>query len=581
MFSKRYQSELQFLRGLGKEFAALHPSAAGLLAERGGDPDVERLLEGFAFLAARIRERIDVAVPELVQDLAEILVPHVLRPVPAATIVEFLPTPGALRARARVAAGAELGTAPIDGLTCRFRTTADLDLLPVTVQDAVLDQAIGATPVLRLCLQVPPPALPSVFEEGGIRFFLQGELPFTTTLLLWLGRHLKGVQVKGMGAGARPVQLPARAVRLPAFGTPFPLLPWPALAPQGYRTLLEYFTLPQKFLFFEVGGLHEAREAAQERFELALRFERPPELPARVSKDHFRTNCVPAVNLFRASGEPIRVESLEEEHLVRAAELEPRAVEVFQVESVTGLPDARGRRRAYPAFAGYDRAYGPDVCYHRLRRRLSPLDGGMDVYLSVLTPRGGGPGPDEEILSVELLCTNRGLPGQLRLGDVSVMTPGSPTMARFRNIVPVTKPVRPPMDGELQWRLVSHLAAGRTTLARAEALRALLAAYDFPSFVDQQAGRANQLRIEGVRAVEASEARRLLGGAVVRGTRLLTLLDEAHFASPGDAFLFGCVLDELLGAQVPVNAFVELAVRLDPSHREYAWTPRNGTLPLL
>jgi type VI secretion system protein ImpG len=581
MFSKRYQSELQFLRALGKEFAALHPSAAGLLAERGGDPDVERLLEGFAFLAAKIRERLDAAVPELVQDLAEILAPHVLRPVPAATVVEFLPTPGALRSRARVPAGAELGTVPVDGVSCRFRTTADLDLLPVTVQDAVMDQAIGATPVLRLTLQASPPALPSVFEEGGIRFFLQGELPFTTTLLLWLGRHLKGVQVKGLGAGARTVQLPARAVRLPAFGPSFPLLPWPALAPQGYRTLLEYFTLPQKFLFFEVRGLHEAAGAAQERFELALQFERPPDLPARVARDHFRPNCVPAVNLFPASGEPIRVEALGEEHLVRAAELEPRAVEVFQVESVSGMPDARGRRRAYPPFAGYDRAYAPDARYHRLRRRLSPLDGGLDVYLSILTPRGGGPGPDEEILSLELSCTNRALPNQLRLGDVSVMTPTSPTTARFRNIVPVTTPVRPPLDRELQWRLVSHLAAGKTTLCKPEALRALLAAYDFPSFVDQQAGRANQLRIEGVRAVEASEARRLLGGAVVRGTRLVALLDEAHFASAGDAFLFGCVLDELLGAQVPVNAFVELAIRLDPSHREYAWTPRNGTLPLL
>jgi type VI secretion system protein ImpG len=581
MFSTRYQQELQFLRGLGKEFAALHPAAAGLLAERGGDPDVERLLEGFAFLAARIRERLDAAAPELIQDLAEILVPHVLRPVPAATVIEFQPTPGALRSRVRVPAGAELGSVPVEGVSCRFRTTTDVDLLPVTVVDAALDQAIGATPVLRLSLQVPQPALASVFDEGGIRFFLQGELPFTTMLLLWLGRHLKGVQVKGLGAGARPVQLPASAVRLPAFGPDFPLLPWPALAPAGYRTLLEYFTLPQKFLFFEVRGLNEALGAAQERFELALQFDRPPDLPARPSKDHFRPNCAPAVNLFAASGEPIRLEALGEEHLVRAADLDPHSVEVFQVESVAGLPDARGRRRAYPAFAGFDRSYGTDVRYHRLRRRHSPLDGGMDVFLSVLTPRGSEPGPAEEILSLELTCTNRSLPGQLRLGDVSVMTPTSPTMARFRNIVPVTKPVRPPLDGELQWRLVSHLAAGRSTLCTAEALRSLLSAYDFPSFVDQQAGRANQLRIEGLRSVEASEARRLLGGAVVRGTRLRALLDEAHFASPGDAFLFGSVLDELLASQVPVNAFVELAIRLDPSHREYAWTPRNGTIPLL
>src|SRR5512141_2299308 len=99
MFSKYYQSELAFLRGMGKEFAAAHPELAGLLAERGGDPDVERLLEGFAFLSARIRERLDDAVPELIHDLTEILLPHYLRPVPACTVVEFQPVAGALRAR--------------------------------------------------------------------------------------------------------------------------------------------------------------------------------------------------------------------------------------------------------------------------------------------------------------------------------------------------------------------------------------------------------------------------------------------------------------------------------------------------
>src|SRR5512140_2711483 len=102
MFSKHYQSELQFLRGMGKEFAAAYPSVAGLLAERGGDPDVERLLEGFAFLAARIRERLDDAVPELVHQLAEILVPQLVRPIPSATVVEFLPLAGALRTRLTV-----------------------------------------------------------------------------------------------------------------------------------------------------------------------------------------------------------------------------------------------------------------------------------------------------------------------------------------------------------------------------------------------------------------------------------------------------------------------------------------------
>jgi len=164
MFSKYYQSELSFLRAMGKAFAEVNPSVAGMLAERGGDPDVERLLEGVAFLTARIRERLDDSVPEMVHDLTELLLPHYLRPLPACSIVEFQPIPGALRARARIARHAELASIPVEGTACRFRTSADLDLLPVAVQDVSMDQAISANPVIRIHLAAAAPALPTLFQ---------------------------------------------------------------------------------------------------------------------------------------------------------------------------------------------------------------------------------------------------------------------------------------------------------------------------------------------------------------------------------------------------------------------------------
>src|SRR5207248_4042903 len=113
MFSKHYQSELGYLRAMGKEFALVNPSIAGLLAERGGDPDVERLLEGFAFLTARIRERIDDEIPEVVHALTDLLLPHYLRPLPACSILEFTPVAGALRGKHRIPRGTEIATAPV------------------------------------------------------------------------------------------------------------------------------------------------------------------------------------------------------------------------------------------------------------------------------------------------------------------------------------------------------------------------------------------------------------------------------------------------------------------------------------
>jgi type VI secretion system protein ImpG len=579
MFSRHYQSELAFLRGMGKEFAATHPSIAGLLAERGGDPDVERLLEGFAFLAARTRERLEAGVPEVVHDLMEMVAPQYLRPVPACSIVEFTPIPGVLRARGSVPAGAEVASVPVDGVPCRFRTSTELSLVPVTVTEALLDQAIGASPAIRIQLQVPVATLPSVLVDEGLRFYLHGEQPLATTLLLWLGRHLAGAELRGVASG-RSVRLAPRSVRLA--GGEVPLLPWPGLAPVGYRSLLEYFTLPQKFLFFDVVGLGAARELLEERLELILRFDRPPELPARISKDTFRPNCVPVVNLFSTTGEPIRVEVIGEEHLVRAAGMETRHAEIYSVDAVDGLADARGGRRPYHPFAAFAHgAEGKEARFYRLRRREAVLDDGQDTFLSLGTPRDAGPG-GEETLSLDLTCTNRSLPAQLKLGDLSAATATSPTTARFRNVVPVTTPIRPPLgSSELQWRLVAHLASSRAPLARPETLRTLLELYNLPALKDQQSGRTNRLRIEGIRGAESAPSRRVLGGAVVRGARVALELDEGHYGGPGDAFLFGEVLDGLFASQVGLNGFTELTARLHPSRREYQWTPRNGTRPLL
>jgi type VI secretion system protein ImpG len=579
MFSRLYQGELAFLRAMGKAYADANPTTAGLLAERGSDPDVERLLEGCAFLAARVRERIEDSIPEVVHDLAELLLPHYLRSVPAATIVEFTPVPGALRARLRVPAGTELASVPVEGTSCRFRTASDVDLLPVTVQDVALDQAVGSTPALRVSLHAAPQALPAVLHPDGIRFFVQGELPFASTLLLWMARHLREVEVRTQKGAVR---LPTAAVHAVGLDPSFALLPWPRFAPGGYRALQELFALPQKFLFFDVRGLDAAAAVGDERLELVFRAERPPELPARVSRDALHVNCVPAVNLFRTPADPVKFEAIGEEHLLRAAELPPGHMEIHSVEAAMGIPEGPGER--YPVHAFTSFAHGTlkkNARYYRLRRALSPVDEGLDTWISVTRPADAGIGVGPGILSLDVVATNRSLPAQLKLGDVSQPTPASPTLARFRNITQVTKPIRPPLGTELHWRLVAHLAANRAPLDGPDALRELLELYNFQGLVDQQSGRANRLRIEGIRALSVAGARRVVEGAPVRGTRVAVELDEDHFAGLGDAWLFACALDELLGAQVPINSFSELHVKLAPSQREYAFRPRSGGRPVL
>jgi type VI secretion system protein ImpG len=340
--------------------------------------------------------------------------------------------------------------------------------------------------------------------------------------------------------------------------------------------LQEYFTLPQKFLFVDVRNLQAAASVTGQRLELLFEFERPPALPGRVPKDVFRLHCAPVVNLFSASADPIRAGALGHEYLLRAAGLEPAHMEVYSVDGVTGLQAGRSERQAYRPFFDFTHATGGPPRFFRLRRAPSPIDDGMDAFLSLGSPRDAAPSLTEETLSIDLTCTNRSLPARLQVGDLCVSTPASPTTARFRNIAAVSRPVRPPVGSELHWRLLSHLALNQRSLLEPGALQAMLALYNFQETADQPTARANELRISSLRGISARPTTRFLQGAPVRGVRVAVELDEAGFTSSGDAFLFGCVLDELFASQVSLNSFSELALRLQPSQLEFQWAPRNG-----
>jgi type VI secretion system protein ImpG len=179
------------------------------------------------------------------------------------------------------------------------------------------------------------------------------------------------------------------------------------------------------------------------------------------------------------------------------------------------------------------------------------------------------------------MCTNRGLPSQLKVGDICVPAPGSPPFARFKNVTPVTVPVRPPFGQALHWRLISHLALNYRALADRQSLRAILDLYNFLAAVDRQAARANRLRIEGIREVRTRPVERLVKGVPVRGVGTTLELDENSFSGDGDLYLFASVIDEVLAAHAGINTFSELSVKTHPSQAEYSWKAKSGQQPIL
>nr|MBA3685082.1 type VI secretion system baseplate subunit TssF [Planctomycetota bacterium] len=492
MFNQYYQDELLFLRDLGREFAKANPESAKYLGEPGADPDVERLLEGVAFLAGRIRQKLDDELPELTHALIDRFWPHYLRPLPAMAVVQFTPS-AQTRDTLRLSAGTRVDSIAVQGTACRFRTAYAVELAPLRLERVELEREPAR---LRLGLRLKDGASLGRCGIDRLRLHLAGEATVSRALHACLCRYASRVSIASAIGG--PAQ--ALTVSPVGFAADESLLPFPGTSSTGYRVLTEYFAYPGKFMFVDLVGLAAAAPALGDANELTVTIELE-RLPARmppVSLANVVLGCAPALNLFAHEADPIAVDQRQSEYRVRPSGNDPAHYEIHSLTAVQGLVRGSAGARSYRPMLHVDR--GPDAghgSYHE-RRRPSVLGSGADHYLSV-TDRDAGGGA-AETMSVSLLCTNRDLPAALALGDLRVPTADVPAGVTVRNLTLPTASVSPAVASDLHWRLLAHLNVTYSSAADLESLRAILDLYDLRDAGDRAAERSHQRRRDAILA---------------------------------------------------------------------------------
>lgn len=586
-----YQDELRYLRDVGPEFARLNPEIARTLGDRGSDPDVERLLEGVAFLCGRIRQKLDDELPEVTASMMSLLWPHFLRPVPSMTILELLPDIEAMQAPLPVDPGAEFASVPVDGTRCRYRSTWPDTLRPWRIEEVRLETEAARPVQLVLRIRTAPKASLDQLELGSVRFHLAGDSRTSFTLYLLLCAHLEEVTVSDGSSSANRAtfSLPTDRVCAAGLDRSDGVLPYPAHAFVGYRLLQEYFAFKERFLFFEVAGLDRAVEKLELEQVLEVRFtfnRRLDSLPV-VTRDNVRLHCTPVVNLFAHSADPIRIKHDRTRYLIqplKSGVADRRHLEVYSVDQVMGLLHTEGlESRRYEPFYSFRHMHTGDprdATYYQTHLvpgiEAGKARPGTDTYMSFVVGGRANERPPEETISIELTCTNRDLPTGLRAGDIREPTDSSPASCSFRNLLKPTATISPPMGKTLHWRLISHMSLNYVSLAEADHFKELMRVYDFVSEQDAQLALAHQRLIDGIISVSAKFQERLIRGAAVRGTSIHVELDEDHFAGEGDAYLFATILDRFMALYSTLNAFTQLTVRFSRSGQVSDFKPRWG-----
>lgn len=585
-FNRYYEREMVALRELGREFAERNPALAAFLATPGRDPDVERILEGFSFLSGRLWQKLDDELPEITHGLFNLLWPHYLRPIPAGTVIQFRPTANLSKA-GNVKKGTRLESDPVEDTRCIFTTTYDTEILPIELTGLSFITKHGEA-VMALDFRSIGTPLDNV-PLKSLRFFLTGESAVVHTLYHSLVRKVKSLRLLMYDHDRREHlldELGPEHIEPVGFAPDEALYPYPPNAFPGYRILQEYFCFPEKFHFVELSGLERgfsrektALAGKKDEFSLHVVLHSLPENFENFKAANIRLFCTPAVNLFQKSATPISLDHKQTEYRIVP---DPRLPYHFSTHSVLKVEswshEWKGDRefKAFESFEHVGDEQGAGA-YYRLRIRPSVNDDCIETYISIVDGGKAAEAFLTQTISLELLCTNRLLPLSLGVGDISTLADSTDEAVDFKNIIPVTPPYTPPLEGDILWRLLSNMAMNYIPLTNLEAMKGIVATYDFRAVHDSRRARALSNTLQGMTGISTEETDRIYRGLPMRGSRTQLVLNHRKFSCEGEMFLFASVLNEFLALYATVNSFHQLAVREEKSGEEYLWPARLGS----
>lgn len=607
-----YNEELTYLRESAREFGEEHETVAarlGLKTPNDPDPYVERLLEGVAFLSARVQLKLSDQYPEFTQHLLSAVQPHYLAPVPSICIAGFEPKEGdpllaegycVPRQTELVAMTDEAAASPVT-----FRTGHAVRLYPLRISEV---EYLGSrTAVASFAADAGARA------EAGLRlrFESMGNVPLEKLSITDLPLYLDGSETipgelyrqiigetvavlakPATSVSAKPVQLPLPEQA--GFDKDEALLPAEERSFRGYRLLTEYFACPERFLFAVLKGLDRAFAGADGGpVDVVLLFNRAaPALTGALSPANFRLFATPAINLFEKQLGRVQISGADHEFQLMPDRTRPLDFEVWRILDVSAhLRDATEPRPVAPLYALGALLYDwrdalffvPRLKLRRLstreQRRLRREDyTGTETWLSLTAAGNPERIADIKELAVRALVTNRELAAKLTFrGTEHFVPPGGPV--RAVGVLRSPSRPRPPLGlDDAAWRIIAHLTPNYATLVPEDGtdpsmLRDHLALYG------PRDNAALRRQIDGIVSVGSRPVVRRVPGrgamAVARGSRITLTLDDASFEN-ARLFLFSSVVERFLSEFTSVNSFTETIVRTPGEGTIMSWPPRIG-----
>ena len=607
-----YNKELAYLRQEAREFGEEHDAVAsrlGLKTPTDPDPYVERLLEGVAFLSARVQLKQNDQYPEFTHHLLHAVQPHYLAPTPSMCIVGFEPKgddPG-LETGSLVPKGTQLtAEVPQSGrATVVYKTGHDVTLWPLKITKAeylpsrasIAAYAQGggfkAEAGLKLTLTCTSGKSLPKLDPKTLSIYIDGSESIPGELY----RQLTGDAISVLAGPPNAPPSSYRSLPVPhqiGFDDQEALLPAEARTYRGYRLLQEYFNCAERYFFAGIRQLKTAFAACEDTCDIVILFSRSvPMLAGALSVNNFRLFATPCINLFEKQLARVQCEAHKHEYHVVPDQTRPLDFEVFRLNEVKAYTkDNKDARTVAPLYAFGALLYDWS---HALFYTTKLTDGGAcllmnkesarthdyvgtETWLSITAP--GQPALLEDIreLSVKAWVTNREWPELLSFKGDRHFNIAAEAVDKVSILRAPTRP-RPPLGlHDAAWRVIGHLTPNYASLIeQPDGDPSLLK--DHLTLYGRQDDASTRKQIDGILSVTSRMVTRRIPGqdrnAMARGHLIRIKLDDASF-DRGRLFLFCAVIERFLSEFTTINTFTECEFETPLEGVFMRWPPRIG-----
>lgn len=638
-FRDHFNRELALLKQRASEFAQDYPGLAdrlGGLLEENLDPTVAGLLEGSAFLAARVQLKMQEEFRTLTREYLDQVFPGALAQTPSVMMVQArLPDDLAvLENGMRFKPRDYLDARFLDAdkrVACRFSLAAPLELWPIELSQAVyhgspgpvgaLGQEIaeGTKAGLVLTLNRLNEAAPNakavhfsglIMDELTIH--LNGLLGDAVAIYEQILCGVVRLSLRWLNAQGDPVfaRMDKGCIEQIGFRPTERLFPDGGRIFSGFAMLRELFVFPQKFLGFRLTGLAKHLAAVRtDQLQLVLEFSSAnPRLSQRLEVKNFVLHAAPAVNLFEEISSQVRIDNKHHEYVVTPNSSPMTHYELHDVKEVWAFFSGRQDKvRVYPLYARPPGVKNPhQLLYFASRRRPRRMTlqekrhgasryryRGTETFITIHEP----PGEDKvRRLQVRAMCSNRHLPEYLPIAQgvdgfhfcedqrIALNCIAGPTPPRDSLVDLETGNNHRGGEGDMYWRLVSYLSLAKSGIdgpdpeETAAALRELLGLFADLSH------SPTALQVAGLQRVETRPVTRTMahpdGFHPARGLEVTLTFDEDEFEGSG-VILFGAVIDRFLAEHAAINSFSQTIIRSVQRGQIKVFPPRSGKGPIL